>query len=760
MMKKFILAIFWVMMSTMVFAQSKNIKITLVDGQSGEKISGAVIFYNNNTVTSDKDGQFTILLNDQKDLQLSIQHLGYENFEKKFERSELVKNPRIELKSSLLVLEEVLISGDRRPLVSQRKFDRETVLSGDPKNIGDIFKDKSSFGLIKRGGYAMDPVFRSFKYEQLNLIYDGGVYITNACPNRMDPASTQISPAEIDRIELVKGPFSVRYGQTMGGLINIITNRPATVEEFRLSGDFEGGYEMNGNGITGRGSILAAGKLMDLSVQGGVLSFDDYKNGEGQEVPSSFQTYNYALKYGYNITQEQRLQVSWRQSFGKNIAHAALPMDSPKDNSSILSLDYGAKNLGNVIKTLNAKGFYTFVDHLMTNEGRPNFRMVEASSPVTSTTYGGRLELGLQRNPKILTYLGADWRYEGKDGVRNRKVKMMNGNPLDPPREFVDLIWQDSWMNDIGIFAESSIYAADRWDFLVGARIDYVTSGANDPAVDFEQQYGSIETKSEWNFSLNGNLNRYFGSNGLIQLSIGRGQRAASLLERYINHFTVGMDAYEYVGNPNLESEVNNQVDLTVRNALGKFSWRANVFYSYLQNYISAEVDEDLQRKYMPGTEPLFAKRFINIDKAWQTGFDAEIGYNFTKSLSISLGGYYTYAQNVDFDEPLPEIPPLTGLASIRFDQPRYWLELKGRFAAEQNRVAASFDESETPGFNVFDLTAAYKPHKNVNLNFALRNIFNANYYEHLSRPYKNQSEKNVLYEPGRSFRIGLNYRF
>jgi iron complex outermembrane receptor protein len=245
-----------------------------------------------------------------------------------------------------------------------------------------------------------------------------------------------------------------------------------------------------------------------------------------------------------------------------------------------------------------------------------------------------------------------------------------------------------------------------------------------------------------------------------VQLSIGRGQRAASLLERYINHFTVGVDAYEYVGNPNLESEANNQVDLSVRDIVGKFQWRANVFYSFLQNYISAEVDEDLPRKYMPGTEPLYAKRFINIDKAWQTGFDVGVGYSFTKSLSMNVGAYYTYAQNMDFDEPLPEIPPLTGLVSIRFNKPSYWLEFKGRFVAEQSRVAESFDESASPGFNVFDLMAAYTPVKSLDINFALRNIFDTNYFEHLSRPYKNQTEKSMLYEPGRSFRIGLRYRF
>jgi iron complex outermembrane receptor protein len=331
---------------------------------------------------------------------------------------------------------------------------------------------------------------------------------------------------------------------------------------------------------------------------------------------------------------------------------------------------------------------------------------------------------------------------------------------MDPPREFTDLIWQDSWQYDVGAFAEANFTIDEKWDILVGGRLDYVKSGINNPAPDFENLYGEIDPDAELNVSLTSSINYNFGQNGLVQLSIGRGQRAADLTERYINHFTVGMDAYEYVGNPNLTSEINNQVDLTVKNVNGKFFWSANVFYSYMQNYITAIVDETIPRKYMPGTEPLYAKRFINIDKAWQTGFDAEIGYKFTKEFSGRIGGYYTRAQNVDFNEPLPEIPPLAGLFSVKYEKKKYWAEFKGRIVAKQDQVSESFNESESPGFNVFDLMAGYSPIKNIDISIALKNMFNANYYEHLSRPYKNLSESGMFYEPGRSFRVGLKLSF
>ena len=758
-MKKYISFIVLYTISTFSLAQHATFKGQLVDSETGMSVSGATIFYQKTFVISDQDGKFELADIGSESINVVINHMGYEPYESVISRAELSALV-IKLKSSVKLLEEVLISSDSRPLMAQQRIDQKTIMRDNPKNVGDIFGNKPGFGIIKRGGYAMDPVFRSFKYEQLNLIYDGGIYIANACPNRMDPASTQISPAEIKRIELIKGPYSVRYGQTMGGLINIITNRPASSETFKIHGDLEGGYEVNGNGVTGRGAITAVGKKFDISLQGGAISFDDYKNGDGETVPSSFSTYNYTAKIGLNPSTNQRFQINWRQSFGKDIDHASLPMDSPKDNGSVLSLDYGIRQLSEKLASINTKAYYTFVDHLMTNENRPNFMMVDAQAPVTSTTYGGRIELGLNASEKSMLFVGLDMRYVGKDGVRYRTVKIMNGNPLDPPREFTDKIWQDSWQYDIGGFAEASFTLNENWDLLAGGRLDYVKSGINDPAKDFEELYGDFDPDAEFNFNLTTSLNYNFGHHGLVQLSIGRGQRAADLTERYINHFTVGMDAYEYVGNPNLTSEINNQVDLLLRDTHGKFFWSADVFYSYMQNYITAIVDESIPRKYMPGTEPLYAKRFINIDKAWQTGFDAEIGYNFTDAFSAMIGAYYTLAENVDFDEPLPEIPPLTGLFSLKYEKPDYWGEFKGRIVAAQERVSESFNESTSPGFSVFDLVAGYSPIKNIDLTFALKNMFNANYYEHLSRPYKNQSENGMFYEPGRSFRVGLKLRF
>ncbi len=738
-----------------------RLRARIVDSQTGKAIPNAIVHIRGNSSysISDKQGYFTLETHSVDSVVINIHCMGYKTADVLWPTGN-PENVTFKMIPSLTVLDEILVKDKNQPLLNQTSLTAREIERKDPRDIGDLFHDQPGFGVIKRGGYAMDPVFRSFKYERLNLIFDGGVYVSNACPNRMDPPSTHVTPGDIERIELIRGPYSMRYGPTMGAVINIITQKPAYSQQFNISGNVEGGYDFNGNGISGRAAILMTNRNYDLMVDGGLKDYGNYVNGNGDVVPSSFRHYDYAVKFGLAPKAGQRLQINWRQNFARDIDHAALPMDSEFDNSSILSADYAIDKPDQKVFSLKWKGYFSYVDHLMSNKNRPNYKIVEAESPVNAATWGGKFELGIKPFPKSVIYTGIDLRMVHKDGYRYRLVKIMNGQPLDPPKLFKDLIWQNSHNYNSGIFAESTFFLAPQWDLTAGIRLDILSSNALDPAPDFKELYGEIKNIINTGLSFATTLRYMPGEHGLFMLSLGRGKRPASLTERYINHFTIGMDAYEYVGNPFLDPEINNQADLSAEGHFGKIRLSGDLFYSFFQHYITAIVDENIPRKFQPNLEPKFAKRFINIDRACQYGFQAGVNYRLIKPLNVYGGVYYTRAQNVDFNEPLPEITPLTGMFSLSFEKKKYYIEWAGRVVARQDKVAASFDESPSPGFQVWNLTGGYTPFRFATFTFAVRNIFNANYYEHLSRPYKNLTEKNMFYEPGRQFYLGLKLNF
>ena len=669
-----------------------------------------------------------------------------------------------QVKTDTLNIEEILIVGQKTNDNFKTKVTGENIQLLTPHDGGEIFKYTPGFSILKKGNYAMEPVLRGYKFEQLNIQFDGGVHSTNACPNRMDAAISQISIEEIEKVEVIKGPYNVRFGPAFGGIINVISKRPERTGK-TVSGSIEGGYQSNGNNYYTNLYTQVVKKKWDIGVNAGYKNYGNYKSGNGTEIVSSFKRYGYTVKLGINPTKDHRFQISLRQNVANDVMYPGLPMDALKDKSSIVSADYAISNLNKNIFSLKAKVYYSYIDHEMTNEYRPAYKMVHAITPVTANNFGGRFELGFKSNTKNIIYAGIDYQYVGKDGSRSRDV-YINGctNPpthFDPPKHFKDKVWQNSNKNDVGAFAENKFQINRNMVWQTGLRFDFTNYSINDPEADFSELYGgNIKPENKINPAINSVLTYDINKKWNIQWAIAMAQRSPDLTELFINHLSVGSDAYEYVGNPHLKAETNYQTDLSVNKKGDVAGLYADLFYSKLHNYISAVVDTTIPRKYMPCKDPKFTKRFINIDDAFMTGFEAGFDLRFLKHFKYNLGAAFTYGQNSVLNEPLPEIPPFTINTDLIYKITNLEVRLNARIASAQNRISTSFNESTTPGFNVFNLFINYSPWKFLSINAAITNIFNENYVEHLSRAYKSMETQSLYYEPGRSLNIGVRFKF
>jgi iron complex outermembrane receptor protein len=664
--------------------------------------------------------------------------------------------------SDTLNLDEILITGNKAKEINRKDINGTVLELQNPHDGGEIFINQPGFGVLKKGNYGMEPVLRGFKYEQLNVQFDGGVHSSNACPNRMDPAISQISIEDIKRVEVIYGPYSVRFGPVFGGVVNVVSKKPKYTGKM-VSGSLDGGYQTNGNNLFTDLFAQVVNKKFDFSINAGYKNYGDYKSGSGETIASSFKRSGYTARLGYNLTEKQRLQLTWRQSFARDVLYAGLPMDADEDNSSILSIDYGVKSLSQAIFSLKAKMYGAYVTHLMTNTRRPSYKATHASTPVNARTFGGRFELGINAGARNILYVGIDFMHVGKDGSRKRIVykNVCTGQVLPTPKTFYDKVWQDSQKNDVGLFVENKFAISDHVDWLAGLRFDQVSSQINDPEADFVNLYnGNIKPQNRFVPEITTSLTWHPVQGLSVQWATARAVRTPDLEELFINHLSVGMDAYEYVGNPGLKPEVNYQTDLRVEKQWKKVRVFGDVFVSLLRNYITARVDTTIPRKFMPCKPPKYTKKYTNIDKAIKTGFEAGVTWWFAGHFIYDLSASYTYAQNKTWDEPLPEIPPFQAITGFTYKTDKLDTRLNIRMTAAQNRVSKSFDESTTPGYTVFDWYFNYKVVKFVELRASVNNIFNKNYVDHLSRPYKNMDTAGLYYEPGISFNLGVKFSF
>ncbi len=763
-MKKFLYTLIFTLLGTYLQAQH-HISITIIDARNAMPVDGAYIIKDDgNIIRTDENGKCNLPVEPGEKIRISAPD---------YEPVEIVYHAGtsdtliVKLKPAVIELDQVVITSDplRTPVHAVTSTDLEKKYS-QPRNTAELFKDLPGVSLQKRSAMSVEPALRSFKYEEMNLIYDGGFKMVNACPNRMDPASAHVIPEEVEKIEIIKGPFNVRFGQTFGAIVNMQT-RDLNPDKVGLSGLVQAGYETNGQNKVGLAALTYTANKFHINTNLSYRNFGDYTDGKGDTVPAGFRSLEYSIKSGFIPAKNQRLLIDWRQNFTRNVKHAGLPMDSPKDDSYLIGMDYVISNVSSKIKGISAKMYYSYVNHLMTNgylmdKPRPNYPTFDARTPVWSRTAGGKIEMEYRPAGNMLVYIGADADIIARDGI---KTVFITRNPNTgapwPVKKKVLNVWQDGRINDIGIYAQSSWSQSKSRIIGAGLRADYVWALAKRPAKGMIDIYGEFGRKTD--VVLSANLSyTYKGPDFRIETAIGRGTRTPSMIERYIYRFIIGEDSREYIGNPFLKPEINNQIEASAVKKWGDFQAGMDLFASYFQNYITAR----LNSAYTPATgscgqPPRAPKQFVNVD-AYQYGFDIFATYRLTPHWKISVDYSYIKGYNMSFKEPLAQVNPPGGHVKFKYNRSNYWLDYRIEWREPKKDVAKSFGETPTPGYAVHDLMAGYKPDNHFSLGLSITNIFNKPYYYHTTFVFRNAGKRSGahIYEPGRNISFMLTYKF
>lgn len=604
----------------------------------------------------------------------------------------------------------------------------------------------------KSGAYGFDPVLRGFKYEQLNVVINGAQTASAACPNRMDPPTSQMTPNMIQRIEVLKGPYALRYGCAFGGTINFIPVAPEFSESPKVYGRLSGSYESNGNIVRSEAMTGISNARSDLGIFASWSTGEDYASGNGTRVMADFMRTSLGASLGLKLGEKQVLKLKTTRNIARDVDFPALPMDLREDDTWLMSLDHEA--LFNTTGLLSWKTslYGSRVNHLMDNLGKPlDPRTVNASTLANTINYGGRTE-GSWKFERSRVYAGIDFRKESAEGSREREFLMgpKQGTQVS------DNAWQEGQILRTGLFGEYHIRAGGiHW--LVSARMEINSSDALDPDPDFSALYPETHTTSlNPGISLGGK--KKLSEKLSLGLWLGRAQRSAGLTERYINFFPVGQDPYEMLGNPMLDPEINNQTDLNLKWEAENTVIQLDIFAAFMQDFISSAVDTALS-PILPSSPGV--RRYTNIDRAFKTGFEAAWSQRLPAGLQHQLSLAYTYAQDLVRNEALPEIAPL----DIRYHLSGSYLNstlsphITLRHVLKQERVSSEFGEKATPSFSLIDLGLTFRVHRRVGITAGVQNLLNENYYEHLTRSVRAEGSP-PIYAPGRSFILSFNLDF
>ncbi len=663
---------------------------------------------------------------------------------------ESIRAVDVVLKASTFRDSVTVLGGSPRDALSAAEL-RETAA----RELADALGRVAGVVRLRKGGIGSDVVLRGYKEENLNVLVDG-VRVSGACPSHMDPPAFHTDLAEIDHVEVSKGPFDVRNAGSLGGAVNLVTRKPepgAAVDATVVTGSF--GY-LNP-------SVSASYGSPAFSVLAGIATRTSkpFSDGRGRRFTelanyrasardtNAFDTAAGWVRAGFTPADDQFLHIAYMRQEADQVLYPYLFMDGVWDNTDRLNLGWEMRGRGR-IRAVRAQAYASRVRHFMTDQ----LRTSSAGAP-RGWSMGTRADTDTA-GAKVEAEVGC--LTVGAEGVR-REWNVTTALAGMQYREQASL--PDVVIDTVGVFGELSRPVAEALELQAGARFDRADSEAKSSLANTGLYWafnGTRET-SATDTMASGFVRLVWQPSQAVTIAagLGRTSRIPDPRERYFGLQRAGTD---WVGNPRLDATSNTGVSLQA-------SWQgrglfvaAAVFDDSLRNAIVVH-SQELQHP-VPGVKNPRAFSYANTDARKRGG---ELTATAGLSDTLFLSGHLAWVRGSKDPRPeigitsdvLAEMPPLTARIAARWERRRTFAELEGVFAAAQDRVDRDLQEQPTPGWGVANLRVGARLHGFL-VSVALGNLFDRFYYEHLSYlrdPFRSGAR---VPEPGRSLSMALSY--
>ncbi|MFW5926833.1 MAG: TonB-dependent receptor domain-containing protein, partial [Wenzhouxiangella sp.] len=378
-----------------------------------------------------------------------------------------LQNPAAEDAERLLAMDTVVVTAPMMDDPYRIGTDpRQPRLPLPAHDGGSYLKSIPGFALSRKGGTSGDPLLRGLGGSRLNILIDDAG-ILGGCGMRMDPPTAYVYPEAYDRIEIVKGPQTVRYGASAAGLVRFERDEP----DFDHSG--MEGYAGTTVGGFGRrdvtAEIIAGGERGYGRVTGTRSRQDDYDDGAGRTVHSRYARWSTSAILGWTPDQHTRIEIGVDRSDGE-AAYDDRMMDGSRFDRTGYSLRAVRGGIAPWFSEIELMLYYNYVDHVMDNFSLREPPMMPMVKFPDRRTRGGRLAAEFEPGDGLEVSAGIDW-------VDNHhRDKALSGPDVDLFGTVPRL--ENARFTDVGAFLEAGRPAGERGRITFGLRADRGTAEA------------------------------------------------------------------------------------------------------------------------------------------------------------------------------------------------------------------------------------------------------------------------------------------
>ena len=695
----------------------------------------------------------------------SKQHLN-ESSEKRDRSSTLAEDARI---GNLFgeVSQTGLLPPLRESLANSPAADavfRAEALGRRTADVGDLLRrSKAAHGVSiqNRTPIVSDTRVRG---QRVGQVLASGSYWA---PARMDldTMMSKIDSRLIEDVILIKGPYASRYGPGFRFVDLEFLQSPRFEYGYEGHGSTSGTYNTNGEQFYGRQSFWGGNEDYGFHISYGHRTGNDYETGQdGFFIPSSYKSRDLFVAFGFDLSDHQKVEINALRLDQTDVEFPGLVTDL-----NFLVTDGYEVTYSNELPALGDR----FTSEVWYNRTRfegdttrpgkhrqiPTLQASFAPSVLGANdgftvTDGDALSGGYRMETTFLTQRGHI--AVGTDLIYlNQELNEIDFYLPDPNDNNFPIPRSDSL--DLGLYIEQVKRVNEDMLVTTGARIDGVFTDSRDIVEGVPLPLSEIEEASLENQFLLGsayvtaNRNLFAGWSG--NAGMGFGMRQPTLTEMYAEYTFIGslQRGLTFLdGDVLLKPERLYQVDLGLEYQSEDVQFGVHGHHAWIEDYITYDLFDPA------GTIDGFQQGavFVNTDLATLTGFETYGQADLNRMLT--LFGILTFLDGRDHSrldpsrhsgsasrsgnatveaESLPGIPPMEARLGLLVQDPspkrRWGVEFLARVVDNQDRVASTLEEIETPGFTVYNMRA-YRRFGSLLLTSGVENLTNKFYREHI----------------------------
>ena len=507
-----------------------------------------------------------------------------------------------------------------------------------------------------------------------------------------------IDPSAASRIEVVRGPATLRYGsQAIGGVVAVENDRiPSVIPNGGFSGEIRGGVSSVDDGSDGAFRATAGVSGIAVHADGFKRRADDYDTPRGRQLNTFVDSEGGALGIsmvglsgflGVSVARfESVYGIPGEEAVADN-KRIDLEQDKLQVKGEWRVQDFGVEAL----RVWFGATDYTHDE--VVEDG-------EVGSRFTNEEYEGRLEM--QHLP-IVTSLGTLRGAIGGQFVsRNmRGIALEDANSLLEPSE----------TDSIAAFIFEELDVTRDLTLQAALRIEHTDVDG------FERLGDDLIAARSRNFtpvsvSLGG-LYRLPGAH-VVSLNSQYVERAPDAGELFSGGIHEATETFE-IGNANLALEKAVTIEGGLRKATGAFRYDATAFYTKYDGFIFKGINgscDDFISTCNPLDDSLELKRVV-FDQRDARFYGVEIAAQYDVSPIWNgvwgIDGQYDFV-NAEFSngDKVPRIPPHRFGGGLYYRDLNWFARAGVLHAFDQNRFAAEFDEIATPGYTLVSAELSY----------------------------------------------------